>query len=160
MADRTKKFGEGVAQMGRSSVPFKDLQPANLFLEQLLSYLDVDPNISLQLARDQDDQNISDPRAFAYTMQKSPEIFITRQLLYAPINIQCGILLHEIGHIVLNQFSGPQSEVEVDAWCLRQDPEYTFVDFSYRNSITDLPVVAKAVQRCGEKFVNKVKSHG
>jgi hypothetical protein len=100
-------------------------------LDALLSYLAETERIGsgycdlIRIVHDpeNDKNNQQDPRAFAFAISTSNVIHGSKALELICPRARLGILLHEIGHVVLNAFDGDVSEVDVDEWCMFQVAE-------------------------------------
>jgi len=114
--------------------------------------------VSLEHDPGQDRENLRDPRAFCHVKPDDPgTIFCSAALaeLRAPARI--AVLLHELGHIELNAFTGDTSEVDVDAWCMEwPDAHYTYMDAVYWRADVRKPVTAKNLKHVSYAFVDKI----
>ena len=72
--------------------------------------------------------------------------------------VRVGVLLHEIGHMVLPAFNGAKSEVEVDEFVLSEVPEagYYYGDHQYFNPQHEGIVLAKNVEHVSENFLRQL----
>jgi hypothetical protein len=128
-------------------------------LDKILAYTLVEKGTALRVKvfcdPDQDDRNQKDPRAFAYVEEGSFIIHAARNIERLPANFRVGILLHEIGHIVIKGFHGPDSEVDVDQWVLDSFPEanYDYEDAAYIDTFTMDRRIASDLQYVGDDFV-------
>ena len=121
-------------------------------------------NITFQHDAKHDKKNRSNPRFFCYVEEyREGEPWIIRcagnlELAAPPLRI--GVLLHEIGHLVLNAFrEGQESEVDVDTWVLDSFPEsgYTYRDGAYYpEGAPRTLVTAKDVQHVSPEFVLRI----
>lgn len=117
------------------------LTKANHDLDRLVEFLIDEGRIAahwkdeLKVVNDfeNDRRNQKDPRAFAHAVERSPVIHATRALEWVEPRVRFGILLHEVGHIALNEFKGDVCEVHVDEWCMFKVPEsgYRYTDIEY-----------------------------
>jgi len=106
-----------------------------------------------------DRKNRENPRAFCYVQEQDWTIHCASALERAAPPLRVGVLLHEIGHLVLNAFKeGQESEVDVDSWVLDIFPEsgYTYVDGSYFAPHNQRFTVAKNVQHVSPEFVLRI----
>jgi len=120
-------------------------------------------DVSVTLIHDpgHDAVNRRDPRAFCYVDADCPTAIrcaSALEALHPPARI--GVLLHEIGHIVLDAFDGDEAEIDVDSWCLDFVPEagYTYMDTSYWRPGKKRPVTAKALEHVSLGFVHAVRN--
>lgn len=141
-------------------MPKKDLQRSQELLAALLFWLrshghirSGEIDIRLMWTKAQDARNAHDPRSFCFTVPSDDVIRCTRALSALTEPIQLGIMLHEIGHIHLNEFSGPESEAKVDAWCAGI-PEAKFVYLQTTQYVRPdgKSVVAKFIESVGVSF--------
>lgn len=108
----------------------------------------------------QDEQNQKDPRAFCYVRPDNlGTIYCAANLEQVLPEVRMGILIHEIGHIVLDAFNGEESEVDVDAWIESEIPEagYTYENTGYTRFEGGW-AMGKNVQRVLPEFVRMI--HG
>jgi len=72
--------------------------------------------------------------------------------------VRVGVLLHEIGHMVLPAFNGAKSEVEVDEFVISQVPEagYYYGDHGYYSPQHEKDVIAKNVEHVSINFLRLV----
>jgi hypothetical protein len=106
---------------------------------------------------DQDRVNAADARAFAYTADREPyRVFAARSIEALPPNFLYGVLLHELGHLVLEAFKGG-NEPEVDAWCQEFAPElkYTYASATYRRGKDR--VLALNIQKIDRTPLEKIR---
>ncbi len=115
--------------------------------------------ITAKYSQEEDARNLQNPRGFCHTEQGKPEIFCSRALEDTDREVRVGILLHEIGHIMLNAFDGDESEVDVDEWVTQMTPKGAyryFQDYTYQNSLYGEPVTAHSVQMVTRNFLKEL----
>ena len=135
----------------------EDLVALQRFLEKRCGVLYTD--ISVKWSQDEDQRNISDPRGFCHTEQGSMIISCSRALEDVDREIRLGVLIHEIGHIVLNAFDGEESEVDVDTWVIDTLPKGSYgylQDYAYLNSLIEEQVTAHNIQRVTTTFSRSI----
>jgi hypothetical protein len=71
--------------------------------------------------------------------------------------VRVGVLLHEIGHMVLPAFVGAKSEVEVDEFVVTRVPEagYYYGDHAYECPVRG-SVLAKNVEHVSDAFLDRI----
>ncbi len=82
----------------------------------------------------QDRANREDSRAFCYVENSgAPVVHCTKAIEWLPTEARIGVLMHEIGHLVLKAFEDDDAEVDVDEWCVTNFPEakYAYADVTY-----------------------------
>lgn len=110
-----------------------------------------------------DYDHLNDPRAFCAVEEGiTNAIFCTDAIEKVPENVRVGLLLHEIGHLLLDAFDHEipgGEEVEVDAWILKNVPEagYRYVD--YPHVWRGKERTALNVQTVSDAFLKKVEKH-
>ena len=107
----------------------------------------------------QDRVNKKDARAFCYVRADDlGVIYCSKSIEAVEPEVRVAILLHEIGHIVLDAFTDDESEVDVDTWVDTEVPEagYTYKDVTYERA--GRRVTGKNVQWVTPKFVREI--HG
>lgn len=133
-------------------------------LEMLLNYL-VDEHgqlqplkeaVTLKWAREHDRVNETDPRAFCYVEKGSPIIHCALALEAVNPEVRLGILLHEIGHIRLQEFT-EEGEVTVDEWCSSlEEIGYHYRSGDYWHPVSGEFVTARNVEHVSLDFVNRL----
>jgi hypothetical protein len=111
----------------------------------------------------QDQVNREDSRAFCYVENSgTPAIYCTKAIEWLPPEARIGVLLHEIGHLVLKAFEDDESEVDVDEWCVTNFPEakYAYADVTYYTlnkwGKKGEPRVANSLQTVSPAFVHLI----
>ena len=134
----------------------------NILLEYLINKRGLGAamrGIVVQYSEDADGYNIKDPRVFCFTQVNHPVIFCSRALEDVDREIRVGILIHEIGHIVLNAFEGDESEIDVDHWVVDTLPKgsYGYVhEIKYLNSARGEEVTAWNLERVTQAFLREI----
>ena len=140
----------------------KNVFEAQAPLNALTAYLVQEHGLALRFRRlrlvlspEQNRRNKLDPRTFCYCSRGDFCIFSAAMLDRLPLTACVGILLHEIGHLHLKAFGGPESEVDVDDWCLNSVPEsgYYYGDCSYKNFSGDFRT-AKNIEHVSPEFIH------
>lgn len=72
--------------------------------------------------------------------------------------VRIGVLLHEIGHMVIPAFRGAKSEVEVDEFVVSKIPEagYYYEDHAYFSPLRSEEVLAKNVEHVSAEFLELI----
>lgn len=134
----------------------------------LLHYLNVECRMKLSVVLQHDPEydlvNTQDPRAFCYVERDDPTVIhCTKNLEYLDKNSRLGVLMHELGHIVLDAFHGDESEVDVDSWCLEFIPEagYHYRDTKYQKPTRDGILIkhAKSLQHVSPAFIRILEQY-
>lgn len=137
-------------------------------LEKLVKYLvnehGMTPellDLGLERSRTQDKHHDRSPRAFCHVEKDKWTIFCTGAMEEIPGTVRIGVLLHEIGHLVLDAFDSELpdgEEVEVDSWIVLMIPEagytYTECEHTWRGKIVD----ALNVQTVSEDFLRRIRN--
>lgn len=120
-------------------------------------------SIRVNRSRPLDEDHKDDPRAFCAVEEDVPNIiFCTSAIEAVPENVRIGLLLHEIGHLLLDAFDHEipgGEEIEVDTWILKHIPEagYTYVDCPHIWHGKER--TALNVQTVSDAFLKKVEKH-
>ena len=125
-------------------------------LEALKRYLGIKLPLHIRYSNAELQLNLDKPRYLCAVDIKHPEyIHCSYNLNNIPRKNRIGILLHELGHIVLLSVD----EVLVDEWCKYRVPE---AGFYYEDSIkylsypTGFPVEAKNIEAVSKKFLTRL----
>jgi hypothetical protein len=116
-------------------------------------------SIDAKWSQEEDKRNIEDPRGFCHTVQDKTIIYCSRALEDVDREVRVGVLIHEIGHIVLGAFDGEESEVDVDAWVsgILKPGTYCYLQtYSYMNSLIEEQVKAMNIQRVTTAFLREL----
>jgi hypothetical protein len=128
-------------------------------LQALLSHLEVDApecldakgrkrlsGVRLRPDREAERKHERAARYFCFVLPGCSTIRCAEALESIPRPFRLGVLLHEIGHIVLDEFFGDASEVRVDAWAKTVDREYRYALLE-----------GETVQRTGDAFAERLR---
>jgi hypothetical protein len=134
----------------------------------ILKYLMRDKGMPVELggvsavwSQDNDNMNLRDPRLFCSTEPGSTVISCSRALEDVPREVRVGVLVHEVGHIMLGAFENSDSEVDVDAWVASTLPpgSYFYLNaVKYTNSLVEDYTEARAVECVTAAFLKLMDS--
>lgn len=133
-------------------------------LQNLIAYLNSNMRIKALTSQafanrslECNERNAADPRGFCFATAKSNVIAYADNIEYLPAENRIGILLHELGHIELQAFKGPASEVDVDVWCCDiPGSGYRYANVEYW-SPGHGPRTANSIQCVSSEFVRRIK---
>ena len=117
--------------------------------------------IQVEWSEDADLRNRKDPRGFCHVDPNEWKIYCSRAIEDVSPAVRMGLLLHEIGHLVLDAFDGDESEVDVDAWAMSAIPEagYHYMPvYEYFNSQIGETVKAKNIEALCASFVKLLRA--
>lgn len=97
------------------------------------------------------------PRYFCYTTPKSGIIRSSIEIENIPEHVRTAIILHEIGHIVLQAFGSDESEVLVDAFCTTiPGSGYKMLDTLRYTNINGERQTARSVETVSKRFLEEL----
>lgn len=107
----------------------------------------------------QDRRNREDPRAFCHVACGDKVIHCAAAIEQLDDREIVGLLLHEVGHIVLGCGRDPDDEVAVDEWVRNLAPEsgYTYLDVRYMSRIGGPVRTAVNLESVSHAFVNQLR---
>jgi hypothetical protein len=131
-------------------------------LEYLLNFLrqehELPAGIKLRWDSDYDLANKEDPRAICYVRSDDPAIYCSGAIEALAPEVRMGVLLHEVGHLILEAFCGDDCEVDVDDFCINDVAEsgYHYADSEYISPWTQTAVLAKNIEHVSQVFLDEV----
>lgn len=115
--------------------------------------------IKLVWVKAQDKANLKNPRAFCFTQRGDLSIYCARALNELPVEARLGVLLHEIGHIVMDAFDGDECEVTADQFGFGiAEAGYKYKDVEYVNPLTHELARANSLETVSPQFVEKINA--
>jgi len=115
--------------------------------------------IKLVWVKCQDETNLKNPRAFCFTQRGDLSIYCARALNELPVEARVGVLLHELGHIVMDAFDGDECEVTADQFGFDlREAGYGYKDVEYVNPISYELVRANSLETVSPQFVEKLNA--
>ena len=149
----------------RSNPPQEEnnmLDKASHDLERLKDFLrrdyELSSGIKLQWDAEHDLVNRNDPRAFCYMRPNDPVIYCSAAVESLLPEARIGVLLHELGHLILAAFCGDDCEVDVDDFCMNdvRASGYHYEDVQYLSPWTNELVTAKNLECVSPAFLEEV----
>jgi hypothetical protein len=142
------------------------LEKASHELELLKDFLrrehELPSGVKLQWDAEHDLVNRADTRAFCYVRSNDPVIYCSAAIENLLPEARMGVLLHELGHLLLEAFCGDDCEVDVDEFCMNEVPAsgYHYADAQYLSPWTNELVTAKNLECVSPAFLEEVYSGG
>ncbi len=113
--------------------------------------------IRLSRSRKASSNNEASPRSFCFVILGEHKIHYADALYALPDTAICGILLHEVAHMLIDE-NGGDPELGVDEWVLENVPEagYGYMDTTYADPETGRRRTAKAIESVSRKFLTEI----
>ena len=96
-------------------------------------------------------------RSFCFTLPRDFNIYAAPEIEFLPDKFICGIVLHEVGHLLLPRKRGETMEaveLKVDTWCVSLGFGYTYDDLRLKDGR-----MAYSLQHVSGEGLRKVKGY-